>query len=53
MAVVKEIVMECGRVRIYDDAYRDASPEELERRREKIRQVAGRMLAKLPRTGET
>ena len=53
MAMVKEIRLEAGVVRIHDDAYRDASEEEMERRRAAIRRIAGQMLARLPRRGET
>lgn len=48
MIVFEQKIMN-GIVRIHDDAYRDVSPEEMERRREEVRRIAGRMLAKIPR----
>lgn len=49
MSVVYEKKILNGIVRIHDDAYRDIPPEEMERRREEVRRIAGRMLAKIPR----
>ena len=41
MALVREMVASNGvRVRIFDDLYINASPEEIERRRENFRRVA-------------
>ena len=49
MAIVMEKKILNGIVRIHDDAYRDISPGEMGRRREEVRRIAGRMLAKIPR----
>ena len=46
MALVKEYHFPNGTVQIFDDAYRDASPEELRRRKEYAQRVAGEIMYK-------
>lgn len=46
MALVKELIIRGAKVQIFDDAYRDASPEELRRRKEYAQRVAGEIMYK-------
>lgn len=52
MAIVYESRESGALVRIVDDAYRGCSEEELERRRQETRKVAGRILARLMMEGK-
>lgn len=46
MALVSEMVTSCGaRVRVFDDLYRDASPEEIKRRRGAVYRALIAMIA--------
>lgn len=46
MALVSEMVTPGGvRVRVFDDLYRDASPEEIKRRRDAVYRAMVRMIA--------
>ncbi|MBQ9773132.1 MAG: hypothetical protein IJW30_00535 [Clostridia bacterium] len=52
MAIVYEARDERGTVRIVDDAYRDCTREEMERRRAETRRVAGEILLRLTLEGK-
>lgn len=45
MAIVAEYIIRGVKVTVNDEAYRDASTEELKRRWEEARRIAGRMIA--------
>lgn len=47
MAIVAEYIIRGVKVKVSDEAYRDASPEEIERRRAEARRVAGRLIARI------